>query len=66
MKIKIMFLIPTLNGGGAERVVCNLINRLNKNIFNVSLFLFKKEGVYWDILSKDINIYVANKNKSAS
>lgn len=67
MKIKIMFLIPTLNGGGAERVVCNLISRLNREIFDISLFLFKKEGVYWDILPKDINIiYVTNKNKNIS
>lgn len=67
MKIKIMFLIPTLNGGGAERVVCNLISRLNKEIFDISLFLFKKEGVYWDILPKNINIiYVTNKNKNIS
>lgn len=67
MKIKIMFLIPTLNGGGAERVVCNLISRLNKEIFDISLFLFKKEGVYWDLLPKDINIiYVTSKNKNIS
>lgn len=66
MRKNILFVIPNLNGGGAERVVCNLINCLDKNIFKVSLFLFEKTGVYWDILSKDIDFYCVSDTEKPS
>lgn len=34
---KILFLIPTLGGGGAEKVLVNLANNLDKNIFDITI-----------------------------
>ena len=36
-KINILFLIPTLKGGGAERVLLNLLNNLPKDLYNLEL-----------------------------
>ena len=65
-KIKLLFVLPSLEGGGAERIVCNLMSVLNKNIFDVNLFLFNNKGVYWDLLSNDINIFFGSRNKRYS
>lgn len=65
-KIKLLFILPTLNGGGAEKVVCNLMNSLNKKEFEVNLFLFNNSGVYWDLLDSNIKIILATQNKCNS
>lgn len=65
-KIKLLFILPSLEGGGAERIVCNLMSVLDKNIFNVNLFLFTNKGVYWDLLSNDINIFFGSKDEKYS
>lgn len=65
-KIKLLFVLPSLEGGGAERIVCNLMSVLDKNIFDVNLFLFTNKGVYWDLLSNDINIFFGSRDKKYS
>lgn len=65
-KIKLLFVLPSLEGGGAERIVCNLMSVLDKNIFNVNLFLFTNKGVYWDLLSDDVNLFFCNRDKKYS
>lgn len=50
-KIKLLFVLSSLEGGGAEKFICNLMSVLNKNIFDVNLFLFTNKSVYWDLLS---------------
>lgn len=37
MKKKILFLIPTLGHGGAERVLVNLVNNLDQNKFDITI-----------------------------
>ena len=37
MAIKILFFIEKLCGGGAEKVLCDLVNHMDKNIFNITL-----------------------------
>jgi len=56
---KILFVLPTLNGGGAERVVLNLLRHLDKNKYKITLFLFKNEGVYREEIPKNIRIVIA-------
>lgn len=36
-KPNILFLIPTLKGGGAERVLLNLLYNLPENLYNIEL-----------------------------
>jgi glycosyltransferase involved in cell wall biosynthesis/acetyltransferase-like isoleucine patch superfamily enzyme len=53
-KIKLLFILPLLNGGGAERVVINLLNHLDRDKFTVVLALLEKKGRYIDDIPKDI------------
>lgn len=65
-KVKLLFVLPSLEGGGAERIVCNLMSALDKNIFDINLFLFTNKGVYWNLLSDNINVFFGNENEKNS
>ncbi len=53
---KITFFIPSLRGGGAERVFVNLANEFANNGFDVDLVLVQKEGPYLGEVDKKIKI----------
>ena len=53
--IKILFLIPNLGHGGAEKVLVNLVNNLDKSIFDITLMSLYDEGVNRKFLSKEIH-----------
>ncbi|MGO5425733.1 glycosyltransferase [Fusobacterium mortiferum] len=52
-KKRILFLIYNLNGGGAEKVLLKVLEKINLNKFKVDLFLIKKEGVYVEYFEKN-------------
>ena len=52
---KIVFLIPTLMHGGAEKVLVNLVNNLDKAKYDITLFSIFDQGVNKEFLNKDIN-----------
>lgn len=54
---KIIFVLPDLSGGGAEKIVINMLRSLDRKKFSLGLVLFFKEGVLWDDLPKDIEVY---------
>lgn len=56
----ILFILPDLNQGGAERVIATLCNELDRTKFCPKLVLFKKEGHYLNILKEDIEIIELN------
>lgn len=56
MKKKVLFLVPSLNSGGAERVISILCNKLNKEKFEVVLYPLRKEGIFLNMISRDIKI----------
>lgn len=37
MRIKILFFIENLSGGGAEKVLCNLVNEMNQDLFDITV-----------------------------
>lgn len=39
---KVLFILPLLNSGGAERVAINYIRQINDNEYNIKLVVFKK------------------------
>ena len=45
MKTKLLFLIHDLGGGGAEKVLVNLVNHLNKDRFEVHVVSIFGNGV---------------------
>ncbi|MGC8947524.1 MAG: glycosyltransferase [Anaerolineae bacterium] len=55
--IKILFVIPSLGGGGAERACVNLLRHLDRSRFGLSLALFRKEGTYLGDVPADVTVY---------
>lgn len=51
---KILFLIPTLSHGGAERVLVNLVNGIDKSKFDIELITLFDFGVNKEYLNEDI------------
>lgn len=55
-KISIIFILPDLETGGAERIVTTLANHLPRNRFEPKILLLRKEGGFLEILNEDIEI----------
>lgn len=55
-KISILFILPDLEMGGAERIVTTIANHLPREKFEPKILLLRKEGGYLDILKKDVEI----------
>ncbi len=53
--IKILFLMPNLGHGGAERVLVNLVNNMNKSRFDVTVRTLFDVGVNRKYLNKDVH-----------
>jgi glycosyltransferase involved in cell wall biosynthesis len=53
---RITFLLPNLNGGGAERVFVELANQFAKRGFLVDLLLLQKVGVLLSEVSTSVNV----------
>ncbi|AZI69202.1 glycosyltransferase [Cloacibacterium normanense] len=56
MKKSILFILPDLNAGGAERIVTTIANHLPREKFSLSILLLRKEGLYLDFLQNDVEI----------
>ena len=57
---KICFVLPSLNGGGAERAAVHIINGLDAGRWDRSMFLFAREGPYLAELLPSIRIASAD------
>jgi glycosyltransferase involved in cell wall biosynthesis len=57
---KMLFILPGLNGGGAERVVVNICQKLDKSKNEIKIALLKKEGPYLDLVPDYIKIIDLN------
>lgn len=64
IKKKIVFIIPTLKSGGAERVISNLSNDLIKKNFAVDMVIFGSKLDKKYKTNKKINIRYLNKSRS--
>ncbi len=61
-RIKILFFIYKFGNGGAERVILNILNNINYDLFEPVLCIFKKniENPYFDFLDKRVRILNLN------
>ena len=50
----VCFVLPSLNGGGAERAAVHVLNALDAARWQRSMYLFRREGPYLDELDTDI------------
>jgi glycosyltransferase involved in cell wall biosynthesis len=54
--VKVTFFVPSMAGGGAERVICNISNALVNKGVDVALLLMKKEGPFLGQLNPKIPV----------
>ncbi|WP_217077941.1 glycosyltransferase [Clostridium baratii] len=60
---KIMFMMPNLNGGGAEKVLVDILNNLSTEKYDITLILLQKEGIYLKKLNEKIKVkFLIKKN----
>lgn len=53
---KILFLIDTLNGGGAEKILIDIIDNLDKSKFDITIMTVWNRGIYKQVIdSKNYN-----------
>jgi len=57
---RVCFVIPSLAGGGAERVAVQVLNALDRSRWDRSLFLFERVGPFLADLSPDITLESAD------
>jgi glycosyltransferase involved in cell wall biosynthesis len=55
-KISIIFILPDLETGGAERIVTTIANHLPRKKFEPKILLLRKEGGYLELLKDDVEI----------
>lgn len=57
---KVLFVMPNLIGGGAEKVLVDILNYIDSSKFEISLLLFNKEGIYLDRIPHEIKVISIN------
>ena len=55
-KISILFILPDLETGGAERIVTTIANHLDRGKFEPKIMLLRKEGGYLAFLNDDVEV----------
>ncbi|WP_312076033.1 glycosyltransferase [Chryseobacterium sp.] len=55
-KISVIFILPDLETGGAERIVTTIANHLSRDRFEPKILLLRKKGGYLSFLKKDVEI----------
>jgi glycosyltransferase involved in cell wall biosynthesis len=53
---KILFIMPSLTGGGAERVMLTLVKHIDRDRFIPIFVLMKKEGKFLNFIASDIEV----------
>lgn len=59
-KSKILFVIPSLEAGGGEKSLVNLLNTIDYNKYAVDLVLFKNAGIFLKAIPSQVTILPIN------
>ncbi len=59
MKKKLLFIIPSLCAGGAEKSLVTLLNLFDYDRFEVDLLVFRREGLFADSVPEQVTVYTA-------
>ena len=57
---KVCFVLPSLAGGGAERVAVEILNGLDGSAWDRSMYLFSREGPYLSEVAGDVRLASGN------
>jgi glycosyltransferase involved in cell wall biosynthesis len=52
----VCFVLPSLNGGGAERAAVQIVNALDPANWDRSMYLFRREGAYLDDVARAVRL----------
>ena len=52
----ILFVMPSLGSGGAEKSLVNLLNLIDYEKYAVDLLLFKREGLFLSQIPKEVRL----------
>ena len=55
-KKKVLIAQYSLGGGGAEKVLIDILNNVDYSKYEINVFLLRKEGVYLNKVNKNVNI----------
>ncbi|MDE5413795.1 glycosyltransferase [Alkalihalobacterium chitinilyticum] len=56
MKQNILFVMPSLSAGGGEKSLVNLLTQIDYELYDVELFLFKREGLFLNMLPEEVQV----------
>ena len=56
MKKKILFIMPSMFIGGAERSLLGLLGSIDYSNYEVSLFLYRHEGEFLELIPKEVQV----------
>lgn len=59
-KKKLLFLIPTLNSGGAEKSLLNLLDLIDYRKYEVDIIILSNGGTFLSFLNRNVNLVNAN------
>lgn len=62
-RAKLLFYIPSLTGGGAERVLVNLLNNIDRTRYEIDLCLLYNKNIFENEIPGDINCFSLISNK---
>lgn len=62
MKKNLLFVMPSLSAGGGEKSLVNLLSQVNYDLYNVDLYLFSKNGVFYNALPNEVHVLESKKN----
>jgi glycosyltransferase involved in cell wall biosynthesis len=65
LKRRVTFVLPSLHGGGAERAALVLLNGLAGRGYDPTLFVFAREGPYFDQLGSAVRVVVGAKGRAS-
>lgn len=56
MKKKILFVIPSLRSGGAEKSLITLLSLMDYETYDVDLLSFRRDGLFYDKIPQAVNV----------
>lgn len=56
MKEKILFVIPSLRSGGAEKSLITLLSLMDYEKYDVDLLCFRRDGLFFDKIPQEVNV----------
>lgn len=56
MKEKILFVIPSLRSGGAEKSLITLLSLMDYEKYDIDLLCFRRDGLFYDKIPQQVNV----------